>query len=449
MDTSTVLLTDAELTYDWAHGKRGASGGGMGVAKATIRAVNGLTARWATAVEGNSVFSAAGVWPLLALLADGAAGPAREELSEALRVPADQAGGAARELLTAMAATRGLDTALGLWTKRTLELRPEWEAGLPAGAHGVLTGDVAADRGTLDVWAARRTGGLVERMPVSLTDRTQMVLASALALRTRWLRPFHEVPLASRHWSDRVPLGLRRESALLDRIGVADAPDGRVTELKVLGDTGIDVHLLLGEEHMTPGQVLRAGVDILARRHPVLPGPQLPYGDVGPGLTVVKGRSTTPDPPTLDVTTVAYDVSADHDLAARHELFGLTTALRVDGGHFPGVSAFPLAVGSAGQSAMARFGALGFRAAAVTAFAAVAGGAAPPPLRWVTTTIRARYDRPFGFLALHRHSRLVLAAGWVTDPLPFREEDYDGSEEDYDGPEEDDDRSDEDAPVVV
>ncbi|MGY5055371.1 hypothetical protein ACWDFR_14980 [Streptomyces sp. 900105755] len=27
-------------------------------------------------------------------------------------------------------------------------------------------------------------------------------------------------------------------------------------------------------------------------------------------------------------------------------------------------------------------------------------------------------DRPFGFPAPHRNSRLVLAAGWVTDPLP-------------------------------
>ncbi|MEJ8670964.1 hypothetical protein WKI71_28885 [Streptomyces sp. MS1.AVA.1] len=44
----------------------------------------------------------------------------------------------------------------------------------------------------------------------------------------------------------------------------------------------------------------------------------------------------------------------------------------------------------------------------------------------MTTTIRATYDRPFGFLALHRHSRLVLAAGWVTDPEPYRED-----EEDY------------------
>ncbi|MER8098458.1 hypothetical protein [Streptomyces goshikiensis] len=53
---------------------------------------------------------------------------------------------AARELLAAMDAMWGLETGLGLWTRRTLELRKEWEAGLPADAHGVLTGDPAADR---------------------------------------------------------------------------------------------------------------------------------------------------------------------------------------------------------------------------------------------------------------------------------------------------------------
>ncbi|MGW1606837.1 proteinase inhibitor I4 serpin, partial [Streptomyces eurythermus] len=47
-----------------------------GVAEETVRRVNGLTARWAQALTGGTVFSAPGVWPLLAFLADGAAGPA-------------------------------------------------------------------------------------------------------------------------------------------------------------------------------------------------------------------------------------------------------------------------------------------------------------------------------------------------------------------------------------
>ncbi|MFJ7075002.1 serpin family protein [Streptomyces sp. NPDC098781] len=398
----------------------------MPVTNATIRAVNELTARWAGASEGGTVFSAAGVWPLLAFLADGADGTARAELADAVGLPADQAAGAARELLHAMGAMRGLDSALGLWTKRTLELREPWAAGLPAQTHGVLTGDLGVDKGALDAWAAKWTGGLIEEMPVLPDDDTEMVLASALALRTEWLSPFVDLPMTPEAgpWNDRTLIGLRRRSELLDRIGVADTPTGHVTELKVLGDSAIDVHLLLGEEGMTPAEVLAAGVDILARRHPVVPGPQLPHGEVGPGLRVVEERRSSPEPRTLDVATVAFDLRAQHDLLELHRVFGLTTALDTSRGHFPGVSDFPLAIGSARQSTMARFGPLGFHAAAVTAFRPVAGGA-PAAARWVTTTVKATFDRPFGFLALHRHTRLVLAAGWVTDPEPYREDETD------------------------
>ncbi|MFF5483163.1 serpin family protein [Streptomyces sp. NPDC012935] len=399
----------------------------MRVTNATVRAVNGLTARWASASEGGTVFSAAGVWPLLAFLADGAGGPARQELADAVGLPADAAAGAARELLGAMGAMRGLDSALGLWTKRTLQLRERWEAGLPAQAHGVLSGNAEADKAALDAWAVKRTGGLIDGMPVRLGPGTEMVLASALALRTEWLRRFRDWPMLPEvgPWSDRALVGLYRRSALLDRVGVADTPAGHVTELKVLGDNAIDVHLLLGEEGMTAGAVLAAGVGILERRYAVVPGSRLPYGEVGPGLSVVKQRNTRPVPPTLEVETVAFDMDAHHDLLELHRVFGLTSAMDDSRGHFPGISGFPLAVGSARQSTMARFGELGFRAAAVTAVAMAAGGA-PLPDRWVTTTVQASYDRPFGFLALHRHSRLVLAAGWVTDPEPYRED-----EEDY------------------
>ncbi|MET8801801.1 serpin family protein [Streptomyces sp. NPDC004546] len=393
---------------------------GSRVGGEVVRAVNGLTTRWAATAQSGTVFSAAGVWPLLAFLADGATGPARAELSEALGLPADQAAGAARELLGALAALPGVDSAVGLWTKRTVELVPEWEAGLPADAHGVLTGDLDADRRALDAWAADRTGGLIGRMPAPLSEDTELVLAGALTMRTRWLRPFDEMPLETAYepWAATERLGLRRRSAVLDRVGVADTPHGWVTELKVLGTNALDVHLLLGEEGMAPGRVLGAGVDLLHRPRTVVPGSRLPYGEVGPGLRVVKERSSEPRPPVLDVLTAAYDVRADHDLLERHELFGLTTARDAGQGHFPGVSRLPLAIGSAAQSALARFGALGFRAAAVTMFWAAAG-AAMPRLRYVTRRVDAAFDRPFGFLALHRHSRLVLAAGWVTDPLPY------------------------------
>ncbi|MFB8759525.1 serpin family protein [Streptomyces sp. NPDC059852] len=397
----------------------------MGVGRATVRAVNGLTARWArtAGADGGTVFSAAGVWPLLAFLADGADGPARAELADAVGLHADEAAGAARELLDALDGMRGLERAVGLWTERTLELRERWAAGVPAEAHGVLTGDAAVDGAALDAWAAKHTDGLVERMPAPLGPDTRLLLASALTLRTRWLRPFDDsvwMPEAG-PWAGRELAGLGRSGAVLDRVGVADTPAGRVTELKVLGDTATDVHLVLGEDGMTPGQVLGAAVDVLERRSPAVPGHALPYGEVGPGLSVVRELSRRPEPPTLHVRVPAFGLRAEHDLTATPGVFGLTAALDTTRGHFPGVSASPLAVASARQSVTARFGADGFHAAAVTAFAAVAGGAPPTP-RWRTTQVRATFDRPFGFLAVHRHTRLVLAAGWVTEPEPHREE---------------------------
>lgn len=425
--------------YRWAHRKRGGGGGGMRITNRTVRAVNGLTARWAGTMSGGTVFSAAGVWPLLAFLADGAGGAARAELADAVGLPAGEAAAAGRELLGALRATRGLDPALGLWTARTLEPREEWEAGLPVEAHGALTGRPETDTAALDAWVRKRTDGRIPRLPLGLTKDTELVLASAFALRTEWFRPFTDgvVEPHTGPWQGRTLRGLHRGTALLDRVGVAGTPHGAVTELKVLGTTGVDVHLLLGEERMSPGQVLGAGVDVLARRFRTVPGHELPYGEAGPGLRVVRERSTVPRPPSLEVTTVAFDLAADHDLLRSPGLFGLGSASDSRHGHFPGISRGPLAVGSARQSATAAFGALGFRAAAATAVSGVAAG--PPDLRYVTTTVEAVLDRPFGFLALHRTSRLVLAAGWVGDPEPFVEEDGYGWDEDgygedgYDG----------------
>ncbi|WP_329256727.1 proteinase inhibitor I4 serpin [Streptomyces sp. NBC_01478] len=386
-----------------------------------VDAVNRLTARWADAATGGTVFSAAGVWPLLAFLADGASGAARAELADAVGMPAEQARATARELLAVMRAMPGLNSALGLWTRQELAVREEWLAGLPTGTHEVLGEDLPGSRRALDAWAAEWTGGLIERMPVALDQDVVMVLASALALRTEWPRPFSELVLRpdAGPWRGRELTGLRRTGVRLDRAGVASGPHGHVTELKVPGDNGIDVHLLLGEQRMTPGQVLGTGVDVLARRLPVVPSGQLPYGDVGPGLRVEQQRCATPRPPELVVTTVAYDMRARHDLLDLHGLFGLTTAMDTRDGHFSGISPSPLAVGQAEQSAVAQFGALGFRAGAVTAIAPVAGGALPD-LRHTATVVTARFDRPFGFLAVHRESRLVLTAGWVTDPTPYR-----------------------------
>ncbi|OIK26411.1 serpin family protein [Streptomyces malaysiense] len=398
------------------------------VGGAVVRTVNGLTARWGATARGGTAFSAAGVWPLLALLADGAAGPARQELADALGVPADRAAATARELTAALGSVSGLDAALGLWTQAELPLREEWLAKLPAAAHGSFGDDLVTAQERLDRWAAEHTGGLVERMPVALNRQTRMVLAGALALHTTWRQPFTEQPLtpSAGPWRGRTLRGLHRRSVRPDRVGVAGTPDGFVTALTVPGDNGVDVHLVLGEERMTPGQVIAAGVAVVERALALTPGGALPYGEVGPGLRVERERAVTPEPTSLDVRTVAYEVRADHDLLAQPDLFGLRSATDPRFGHFPGVSAHPLAVSEARQSAVTRFGALGFRAAAVTAAAETYGGP-PPQYRYETTVVHVAFDRPFAFLAVDRDSRLTLLSGWVTDPSPYPAQGYAGS----------------------
>ncbi|MFF3944840.1 serpin family protein [Streptomyces sp. NPDC001902] len=371
-----------------------------------VGAVNALTARWARETlgagpAGATVLSAAGVWPLLALLAAGAAGPARTELEQAVGTDATTAAAASERLLARLDAMDGVDTAVGLWTNASLPLAPGWLSLLPAGAHGHFSGDTETDRKALDTWAAERTHGMVPRMPVAVDRNTLLLLANALALRTDWAEPFQDHHTGT----------LFRSSPHLDMAGVATTPFGPLTMAKVNGTNGIEVHLLLGPDHVAPGEVIAAGVAALGGTYPVLPGNLLPYGRPGPGVVVEDVTSFDPAP-ALDLTTVPFTVGAEHDLLDRAALFGLATARDSGAGHFPGISAQPLAVGAAKQAATATFSAKGFRAAAVTAVSLIAGSA--PGRAQQARRVRVGFLRPFGFLAVHRLFPAVLVAGWVT-----------------------------------
>ncbi|RSS71759.1 serpin family protein [Streptomyces sp. WAC06614] len=410
----------------------------------TIRAVNRLTARWAAPATGtgerSTVFTAAGVWPLLALLADGADGPARTELEEALGLPAAAAAPAARDLLDGLSAVRGLDVATGLWARHELPLEPAWTEALPDGTRGGLTGDPATDRAALDAWVARCTRGLIERLPTEVDAETLLVLASALALRLKWIQPFQDYvhTVAEGPWAGREMVALRRTTSLLDRVRVARTATGPVTALNVVGDRGVDVHLVLGEPDAAPGDVVRAGVDVVTGAVDTTDATALPEGAPGPGLRIGSVVSHERGPQ-LFVRTAAFTVDAGHDLLAHAGLFGLDSARDDRVGHFPGISAEPLAVTSARQSAVARFMAEGFEAAAVTVMAAAAGCGVPPPRRYRNRLATVTFDRPFGFLAVHRTSKLVLAAGWVAEPLPY---DASAAAFAYDDEDEDEDEDD-------
>ncbi|MEV0560262.1 serpin family protein [Dactylosporangium sp. NPDC050588] len=347
----------------------------------SITAANALTSRWAAASDGPAVFSGAGVYPLLSTLAGVAAGPAREELlavaPSALPLPPGFAA--------------------GVWTRHDLPLTPGWDPGTR------LSGDPAADQRRLDAWAAERTGGRITALPVAVDGDTGLVLASALSVVTEWVQPFGDSTMtpASGPWSGRPLPALLRKHTAADALEPLRRVDG-VTLLTVAGTGDVDVVLALGTDDATPGSVLSTAID---GRHRATPSTG------GPGVTVQDVDSATPEPE-LVVSLPSFDATAHHDLLALDRLFGLRTAAR--DGTFPGISPVDLAVSSARQQAVASFTALGFQAATVTALAMFPLAYHPLTTRKLRVTVT--FDRPFGFLAVHRRTGLVLVAGWVATP---------------------------------
>jgi hypothetical protein len=245
-------------------------------------------------------------------------------------------------------------------------------------------------------------------MPVDVQPSTVLVLATALALKTRWVARFVDVPVtvAGGPWAGSLP-GLRRSTGNLDDVMVLDTSSGEITRLRLEGDNGLDVHLVLGSPELAGSAVLAAAMSASGG----LAGSRLPLGANAPGLTVgeTTGRDSSPE---LAVQTVRFTVRAEHDLLAS-PLFGLQSAAG-EGDHFPGISPEPLRVSDAKQGAMATFSSEGFEAAAITAVAMTRAAFVEPDKP--RKTIRVTFDRPFGFYATHRESGLILASGWVSRP---------------------------------
>ncbi|MDN3242410.1 serpin family protein [Glycomyces tritici] len=380
-----------------------------------IQAANELTRRWlASRAALPAVASGLGIWPLLAALATGAVAETRDELLAAAGIDAVQASKLPAALLEAARSAPAIRLALAVWAGSRVTLDPEWTANLPVDAVGSLTGDAAADKAVLDAWASRNTGGLIERMPLDFGQPIDLVLASALSVRTTWATPFDDASRAFDHgpWA-----GLGRCRALTttlrdDLLRVAD--DASV--VTVPGDGDIDVLLGLGREGLAPQAVMNALLDAATDPAWGRSSTGLAVGERAVGVEVTEYLSVQPQTgPEVEVHTVRFKLDADLDLGEDAAALGLVTASDEDRARFDRLAAEPVYVTQAKQTATAVFSATGFEAAAVTAIAMTrAAGFVKPKHRHVRASIR--FDRPFAYLARHRPSGLVLIAGWVDKP---------------------------------
>jgi len=334
---------------------------------------NELTARWAQAVGGGSfAVSGAGVWPLLALLARAAGGPARDELERAAGVGA------------------AIDLPFSVWFADTVTPSAWWRETVPASAWGLLAD---AD---LDAWVREQTGGLIERLPVEIGPDVLMLLVSAFAVRAPWRVPFTSTIL---DWVDgRRVTALMHSDPELDHVRVLAGANGPVTAVAIQAEDELTVEVALSGHSPLDALLTLLGTYPSA---PVENGPGVEVGvaSYAPGLQLVLPRFT---------------VHSSYDLLEHAAVFGLETATDTRFGHFPRITDTPLAVGAAKQSVMAAFTEEGFEAAAATAVSMLAGGGLPPhDERSIAVTI----DRPFAFVAWRRG--IALVAGCIEHAEDF------------------------------
>ncbi|MCM6776818.1 serpin family protein [Nocardia sp. CDC159] len=369
-----------------------------------VAAANSLTGRWCAAAGSDDfVLSGCGAWPLLGILAAAANEPVRSELAAAVGLEGPDAQAAALRLLTELNEAETIAGALGVWVRRDVTVRERWARSLPEGVIETLT-----DQDALDTWADRHTDGLIRRFPLAIDSETLLVLATAIVARTAWRETFDEDVLEPQDgpWRGHRGPGLSRYSRQLDDVTVLDARSP-VTRVAVRGVADLDVHLLLSEG--SPGEVLGAGLAALDGS--VMARGDLPIGTRAPGLVVRETRAVAD---TLRIQLPPFEIRSTHRLLDHPDLFGLRSAADDGAQRFPEISETPLYVADAAQNALARFTREGFEAAAVTAIAMARAVALQRPRS--ALEISVAFDRPFGFLAVHRPTGLVIVAGWVARP---------------------------------
>lgn len=373
--------------------------------------VNGYACRGLPAVLEQhpeaSVWSALGVWLLLAACAGAARGPQVAPLEEALGCSCDEAG----ELLAAFLADRpsAVRVAIAVWVAAG-ESSPELARWLDHLPDGVESGAMPS-REEADAWVKRETLGLIRSLPVSIDELTRVVLASALATHVSWEEPFGLVD-ASEHMAQDT-----RWRGAVSRMLWDGHPDGRALIARTERAGEVAVHLAVAREDLTVvsvsaapdvrrGHVLGAAHSValaLAAHH----GAQLSC----PLYDLALGAGHSWDISEREVPVFVPETRLERIAGAALPAWYIARRLALEEsprfGTAPALEALLALIGprrtdltTAVQTAAASFTRYGFEAAAVTTFAATASAARLPTQHATERSAVLRFDHPYAVVAV-------------------------------------------------
>jgi hypothetical protein len=397
----------------------------------------GLVASYARrfhAVVGweHHVASPLGAWLLLALWAPAASGTQRRELVDVLGCEPEEAAALAAGLLETPHPL--VAAAAAVWNMAG-KGNEQWLAGLPAGVErGPIPSQDQADE-----WAREHTFGLIESFPLKMTDAVYLVLATALATKVSWDRPFELAPGSA--LGSASPWGEQLEHVLASPwhpghsafiASTAHAGDVAVHVGRARG--GLFVVSVIASPEVPAGEVLSAGYGLatdlaLGRSVPARSLFDLPLADdhlwsvreeLSPGGGGERCRAFLP----------AWEAHSRHDLADRR--LGFAAAADAFGG-----------IGDlweANQAAVARYTRVGFEAAAVTAMGILLS-MPPPGLR---RTAELRFCHPYAVIAVAaddsagrgnapsawsgRWNGVPVFSAWVAEPREAGNGDLEGEQ---------------------
>lgn len=357
-----------------------------GDATARGRAVQHLADRWIREAMrppggGSFVCSPAGLWLALAAVAAGARGGTARELRALLGTADREAAPAVTAAARELALTGALGVATRVWSRVPVERA--YRRALP---------DIrfdAMDAAAADAWVRDATGGLIERLPLEITDATLLALVNVLALKARWEKPFdagrtRELPFTDASGTTRPVATMAGEVPPAD-VWTVDGAYVAERRCATGPGGGARVRFVLGEPGAGSARVLPAG-----------------WAPRAAGAAPAADRVTI----ALPRLTLRTRVDVTRQLPALG--IRLATSGAAD---FSGLSPEPLALSDVVQEAVLKVAEDGVEAAAVTVVAMRAGSAAPRPQQ----VLDLRFDRPFGIVVLPADGEVPLFTAWQAE----------------------------------
>ncbi|GAA0327977.1 serpin family protein [Actinoallomurus spadix] len=332
--------------------------------------------------EANLVWSPYSVASALALLAAGARGRTREELTRVLGAPPD----GLRLAEAAVVGDAALRVANILWARPGLTVKDAYRRAigdLPGAAFRVadFAGDPDAARRSINTEVAKVTEELIRDLlpPGSVDRRTAAVLANALYLKAAWRSPFARRDTRPEPFHG---AGGRRRVPMMRRTGrMAYAEAGGWRMVAPAADGGLEVEVLVGPD----ADGAAPDADLLRR---------------------LRGSARQVS---VALSLPRFRVESRVGLGEALRALGAGTVLTGDA-DLSGMAEEPVHLDRIEHKAVLEVDETGFEGAAATA--AVMTLAAFTPTR----PVEFRVDRPFAVLARHPATGAVYFAARITDP---------------------------------